>query len=207
MTGLPRQPIVNVDGSRVVQAKDPLVGAHRDITIRRSPRSCCSQGMGAVDLASTVVRRYVESYQGSGAEATQSAIDLSRLDDVVGAVDALAGRLLAGLRSRELQAAVHEAWRRTLRFYENFYVDIRDFAGNLAAATGARDVRNVCVDVQRAIEGQGTRAVRRPGCRRPSGGGCGRRITPGGRLARRRHGRPRSPRGRRHAPLAVTLRR
>lgn len=122
----------------------------RDLTAR--------PGMGAVDLASTVVRRYVESYQGTGAEATQSAIDLSRLDDVVAAVDALAGRLLAGLRSRDLQAAVHEAWRRTLRFYENFYVDVHDFAGNLAAATGARDVRSACAGVQHAIEGHGARS-------------------------------------------------
>ncbi len=115
--------------------------------------------MGAVDLASTVVRRYVESYQGTGAEATQSAIDLSRLDDVVATVDALAGRLLAGLRSRELQAAVHDAWRRTLRFYESFYVDVHDFAGNLAAATGARDVRSACTDVQHAIEGKGAKSA------------------------------------------------
>jgi hypothetical protein len=30
-TGLPRYPIVNVDGSRVVCADEPIVGAHRDI--------------------------------------------------------------------------------------------------------------------------------------------------------------------------------
>ena len=30
-TGIPAYPIVNVDGSRVVRGKDPLVGAHRDI--------------------------------------------------------------------------------------------------------------------------------------------------------------------------------
>ena len=30
-TGLPRYPIVNVDGSRVVRANEPLVGSHRDI--------------------------------------------------------------------------------------------------------------------------------------------------------------------------------
>jgi len=29
--GLPRAPIVNVDGSRIVRAQDPLLGAHRDI--------------------------------------------------------------------------------------------------------------------------------------------------------------------------------
>src|SRR5262249_61580762 len=30
-TGIPEYPIVNVDGSRVVRAREPLVGAHRDI--------------------------------------------------------------------------------------------------------------------------------------------------------------------------------
>jgi len=30
-TGLPRYPIVNVDGSRIVHAREPFVGAHRDI--------------------------------------------------------------------------------------------------------------------------------------------------------------------------------
>jgi hypothetical protein len=117
----------------------------RDLTARPA--------MGSVDLASTIVRRYVESYQGTGAEATQSAIDLSRLDDIVTTVDTLAARLLASLRSRDLQAAVHDAWRRTLRFFDNFYVDVHDFAGNLAAATTARDVRAACADVQHAIEG------------------------------------------------------
>ena len=29
--GLPRRPVVNVDGSRVVRAQEPFVGAHRDI--------------------------------------------------------------------------------------------------------------------------------------------------------------------------------
>jgi hypothetical protein len=31
MTGLPRHPLVNVDGSRVMRAQEPVVGAHRDI--------------------------------------------------------------------------------------------------------------------------------------------------------------------------------
>jgi hypothetical protein len=29
--GLPRHPIVNVDGSAIVNAREPVVGAHRDI--------------------------------------------------------------------------------------------------------------------------------------------------------------------------------
>ena len=45
----------------------------------------------------------------------------------------------------------------TLRFFENFHIDVHDFAGDLAAATGARDVRNACAEMQRAIEGQGAK--------------------------------------------------
>jgi hypothetical protein len=38
------------------------------------------------ELAAAIVRRYAESYASSGQDATQSAIDLTKLDDLVGAV-------------------------------------------------------------------------------------------------------------------------
>ena len=122
----------------------------RDLTARSA--------MSAAELATTVVRRYVESYRHTGQEATQSAIDLAKLDDLVEAVDALARRLLAALPSPALEAALHAAWRRTLRFFDNMYVDLHHFAGNLAAATDVRAIKQACVDVQRAIEGKGAKS-------------------------------------------------
>jgi hypothetical protein len=75
-------------------------------------------------------------------EITQSSIDLSKLDPLVDAVDWLAGALLARLRSPGVEADVYAAWRRTLRFFDNFYVDLHHFASTLAAATFERDERS-----------------------------------------------------------------
>jgi hypothetical protein len=111
--------------------------------------------MPARDLAATIVRRFVESYRESEREVTQSAIDLSKLDPVVDAVDRLARALLARLRNPGVESAVYTAWRRTLRFFDNFYVDLHHFASNLAAATDAGEIKAACAGVQRAIDGKG----------------------------------------------------
>lgn len=62
------------------------------------------------------------------------------------------------LASRSLEAALYTAWRRTVRFFDNYYVDLHHFASNLAAATDQRDLRQGCRDVQAAIEGKGARS-------------------------------------------------
>ena len=54
--------------------------------------------MTAGELGGTVVTRYVASYRHSGQLATQSAIDLGQLGDLVEAVDILAHRLLDDLK-------------------------------------------------------------------------------------------------------------
>lgn len=53
--------------------------------------------MIAAELDAAIVRRDVESYRLSGEDATQSAIDLGQLGDLVEAVDVLAKRLLEGI--------------------------------------------------------------------------------------------------------------
>lgn len=110
------------------------------------------------ELATAIVKRYIDSYQRTGQDVTQSAIDLTKLDDLVEAVDALAQLLLKRLPSRSLSTALYTAWRRTVRFFDNYYVDLHHFAGNLAAATDQRDLRQACRDVQAAIEGKGARS-------------------------------------------------
>jgi hypothetical protein len=111
--------------------------------------------MTARDLATTIVRQYAESYRQRRMEVTQSAIDLSKLDPLVEAVDRLAGALIHRLRTPGVEAAVYAAWRRTLRFFDNFYVDLHHFASNLAAATDAGEIKAACGGVVRAIEGKG----------------------------------------------------
>ena len=108
-------------------------------------------------LGATIVSRYVESYRHGAEEATQSAINLGHLGDLVEVVDILARRLLAGLNSTALVAAVHAAWRRTLRFFDGLYVDLHHLTGNLAKAAGPGPVADACVETQRVMEGQGTR--------------------------------------------------
>ena len=101
------------------------------------------------------MRRYAEFYRADGPDITQSAIDLGKLDDLVGAVDRLARVLLAALPSASLELALYRAWRRTLRFFDDLYVDLHHFAVNLAGATTRRDVRKAALEVQRAIEAEG----------------------------------------------------
>lgn len=111
--------------------------------------------MTPAELGATIVRRYAEFYGADGPDVTQSAIDLGKLDDLVGAVDRLARGLLAALPSSALELALYRAWRRTLRFFDDLYADLHHLAVNLAAATSRRDVRHAAIDVQRAIEAEG----------------------------------------------------
>ncbi len=111
--------------------------------------------MAPAQLARTVVIRYAESYGRYAADITQSAIDLGKLDDLVGAVDRLARVLLAELPSASLELALHRAWRRTLRFFDDLYADLHHFAVNLAATTTRRDVRHAAIEVWRAIVAEG----------------------------------------------------
>jgi hypothetical protein len=110
--------------------------------------------MTAPELAAAIVHRYAESYAADGQDATQSAIDLARLDDVVGAVDTLARTLLGALPEASMEAALYAAWRRTLRFFDGLYVDLHHFAVRLAEATTRRVVRHAAIEVQRVIEAQ-----------------------------------------------------
>src|SRR5439155_21792284 len=73
--------------------------------------------MTGEELAATIVRRYAEAYARTGEDATQAAIDLGKLDDLVGAVDTLSRVLLARLPSSGLESALYAAWRRSLRFF------------------------------------------------------------------------------------------
>ncbi|HXH07980.1 MAG TPA: clostripain-related cysteine peptidase [Vicinamibacterales bacterium] len=110
--------------------------------------------MTPAELGAAVVRRYAEFYGTDGPDITQSAIDLGKLDDLVGAVDRLARVLLGALSSSSLELALYRAWRQTLRFFDDLYADLHHFAVNLAAATTRRDVRNAAIAVQRAIEAE-----------------------------------------------------
>ncbi|HET6896710.1 MAG TPA: clostripain-related cysteine peptidase, partial [Vicinamibacteria bacterium] len=114
--------------------------------------------MTGPELGAVIVQRYVESYQQGPESATQSAIDLERVGELVAAVDALAGHLLASLKTVALVAQFLAARRRTLQFFDGLYVDLHHLAGNLATATGDSRIAEACHDVQRLIDGDQARS-------------------------------------------------
>ena len=101
-----------------------------------------------------VVQRYVASYRHARESATQSAIDLAQLGDVVEAVDQLARQLLAGIKTASVAAALLGARRRTLQFFDGLYVDLHHLAENVATSTGLGRVTDACRDLQRLLDGQ-----------------------------------------------------
>ena len=108
--------------------------------------------MGPAELATTIVRRYAASYRWPGHGVTQSAIDLSCLDELVDAVDRLASVLLAALAG--VHQAVAGARRRTLSFFHDHYVDLHHFASNLAQGSDLAAVRHACLDVMAIVTGR-----------------------------------------------------
>ena len=111
--------------------------------------------MTAGELGGTVVTRYVASYRHSGQLATQSAIDLGQLGDLVEAVDILAHRLLDDLKRDGLVEAIRHARARTLQFFDGLYLDLHHLAGNLAKAAGPGPIADACIQIRRVIAGEG----------------------------------------------------
>ncbi|MGH7334623.1 MAG: clostripain-related cysteine peptidase, partial [Candidatus Rokuibacteriota bacterium] len=126
----------------------PYATILRDLTARPS--------MSPAELAATIVRRYVQTYKRSWQGVTQSAIDLSRLDELVDAVDCLARVLVAALP--DVRLAVADARRRTLTFFEENYIDLHHFASNLALGSDVTPVRHACMDVMGIFEGRATKS-------------------------------------------------
>ncbi len=122
----------------------PYAAILRDLIARPS--------MGPAELATTIVRRYAASYRWPGQGVTQSAIDLSRLDELVDAVDRLARVLLAALPGVRL--AVSEARRRTLSFFNDHYVDLHHFASQLALESDLAAVGHASMNVMGIIRGR-----------------------------------------------------
>lgn len=114
--------------------------------------------MAPAELGATVVHRYVESYRHGGETATQSAIDLGQLDDLVEAVDLLARRLLASLKSAALTAAIRVARGRTVQFFDGLYVDLHHLASNLAKAAGPGPIADACFEIQHVIDSHNSRS-------------------------------------------------
>jgi hypothetical protein len=83
----------------------------------------------AAAFAHGIVKSYLASYKGKGETVTQSALDLSRIADVMTKIDALSGTLIATLETGAESIAA--AWKKSPRFYDDNYIDLLCFAKQL----------------------------------------------------------------------------
>jgi hypothetical protein len=97
-------------------------------------------GVSGAELGAQIVDHYIDSYRAE--TITQSALDLSRLDDVAGAVDAFAKALTRAIRSAAEYTAVSKALNATQRFDMPDFVDLGHFCQELAKRTKAAAVKS-----------------------------------------------------------------
>lgn len=107
--------------------------------------------LSTAELASRIVRDYIQSYaqRGYSGDVTQSALDLSRIQQLAQPLDDLADDL-----SRNMAAVAEEVWaaqRKSVRFYHNTLWDIGDFCSELARATRNAGVRSAAQRVVQAL--------------------------------------------------------
>jgi hypothetical protein len=111
-------------------------------------------GVSGAELGAQIVDHYVDSYR-SGS-ITQSAFDLSRLEDVAQATDAFARALTKAIRGAAEYTAVSKALNATQRFDMPDFVDLGHFCQELTKRTRAAGVKSAAkatLDALRARNG------------------------------------------------------
>ena len=107
--------------------------------------------MTAADLGAHIVDAYIESYASTGYTVTQAAVDLSKVEQVVDAMDGLADALIA-----HMPAAQSEIWRATMKpaakFWYNTLWDVSHFCERLEAGTADADVKTAAEKVRKLLE-------------------------------------------------------
>ena len=114
----------------------------------------------AATLARWIVKSYLLSYKGQGEIVTQSALDVSRIGEVVAKIDALSGVLLTALETDG--KLIEAAWNRSPRFYDDNYIDLLCFAKHLRKKTGA-GIQAKADDLSAALKPGKGRAILRQG--------------------------------------------
>ena len=103
----------------------------------------------AAAIAKETVRRYIRSYKDKDETVTQSALDMSRISEVMGKLDALSDVLIASLDSAS--GLIEKAWDRSPKFYDQNYIDLACFARNLRKKTHP-DIKARAEDLLAAIK-------------------------------------------------------
>jgi cysteine peptidase C11 family protein len=92
-----------------------------------------------VALGFAIADEFVRSY--SGENVTQSALDLSKLETVVGCIDRLSKALTAAMRQPAEQVAITRTLNAVQRFDTPDYVDLGHFCAGLLARSRAASVK------------------------------------------------------------------
>ena len=122
-------------------------------------------------FACEIVKRYVASYKGKGETVTQSAIDVVKIADLTGKVDALAAVISASLN--DVSALINDALRHSPRFYDDNYVDLACFAKNLRKSA-SMEIRAKAADLLAALKaGKGKAILNQGKIGREVSGACG----------------------------------
>jgi Clostripain family len=108
--------------------------------------------VSAADLGAQIVDHYIDSYRAGS--ITQSALDLSRLDDVARAVDAFAKALTKAIRDAAEYAAVTKSLNATQRFDTPDFVDLGHFCQELAKRSRAAGVKSAAKATLGALRAQ-----------------------------------------------------
>ena len=78
-----------------------------------------------------IVARYVQSYSGCKETVTQSAFNTNNIIQVKTAIDNLAIYLTANLDDDAFRNGIACAWRKSVKFFDDNYVDLKSFANVL----------------------------------------------------------------------------
>jgi hypothetical protein len=101
-------------------------------------------------LATEIVSDYIKSYENSSETVTQSAFDLSRMDEVVKPLDQLAASIIQALP--QASNDLWQAQRKTARFYSNTLWDLAQFCGELGTATSEGSIRQAAAAARKSLE-------------------------------------------------------
>jgi hypothetical protein len=104
------------------------------------------------DVAKKITARYLASYTASDA-VTSGAVDVTRVEAAAKAVDTLASACIAVMGDDGEYAAFSKALTSSQRFDTKDFVDLGDFAAQIATRSGNTAVKQACKGVLAALTG------------------------------------------------------
>jgi hypothetical protein len=138
------------------EIEEPFNGWPYDVVLqvfKNRPR------LGTATFAKEIVKAYVKSYQGAGEDATQSAVNLFRIGDVVSKLDTLAQALIAGIADEGVMNVITKARDGSPQFFSNNYVDLYRFAQLLETKCTQESIKNAATDLLAVLKPGGDRAI------------------------------------------------